>query len=274
MRITRSRIIQSMTLLIGASFAGTASSATLADLGFSPEQIRAITAQANAPATSPGIAFGSPVGFGAGWGVIGFGIAGQTTTNAQDDVDGSATVSFGLGDPTKWVGLQTDVNLISLQNDFGGDGTVNFKLHTILPGRSAVSVGVERAVKWGDAEKDPDENVYAVMTKIFSLNPSNPTNTVPLAINIGVGDGRFESNDNDGVGLFGGITLIPHQQISIITDWSGQALNAALSFVPFRRVPVSLTLGALNVTERDVNENDNQEPSTEFSGTIAYSVRF
>ena len=273
MRITRSWKYKSIALIAGAAFAGSASSATLtlADLGLSPEQIRAITAQANAPATSPGIAFGSPTGFGAGWGVIGFGVSGQTLPdNAQDDVDGSATVSFGLGDPVKWVGLQADVNIISLRKSFGDSGNLNLKLHTTLPGRSAVSVGVEGVGAWGDA-KSRENSVYAAFTKVFSLNPANPTNTLPLAINIGLGDERFESNRNDGVGLFGGFAFIPHPQFSIIADWTGQKLNAGVSVVPFRRVPLSLTVGALDVTERDIN---NVPGSTEFSATLGYAVRF
>lgn len=269
MRITRSRTIKTMALLAGAAFTGSASSATLADLGFSPEQIRAITAQANAPATSPGIAFGSQTGFGAGWGTIGLGIAGQTT---NDDVDGSASLSFGLGDPVEWVGLQADINVISLQDDFGEDGNVNLKLHTTLPGRSAIAVGVENISPWGRA-KDRDQNVFAVATKVFSLNPSNPTNTVPLTINIGVGDGRFESNGNDGVGLFGGFALIPHPQLSIIADWTGRHLNAGVSFVPFRRVPLSITLGAVEIEERDIN-NGGDFGEMEFSGSLGYAIRF
>lgn len=270
MRTLRSGMFKSLALAAGTLLAGNASAATLADLGLSPEQIRAITAMANAPATAPGLAFGSPTGFGAGWGIIGIGVSGQTVSNGSNDVDGSMSVSFGLGNPGRWVGLQADINVISLTDAFGEDGNIGLKLHTALPGRSAFAVGVENLAPWGFA-KGRDESVYAAYTKVFQLNPDNPVNPVPLSVNIGVGDGRFESNNNEGVGLFGSLAIVPWQQVSFIVDWAGQGLNIATSFVPFRRIPLNVTLGAINVTERAPGPADG---SAEFSASVGYAIRF
>lgn len=262
-------------VLAGTLISGAASAAaSLADLGLSEAQAEALLKRLNAPKSSPGIAFGSPVGFGLSWGQIGVGVGGATNDNPNvDDYDGSAAVSIGLGDANKWVGLEANVNIISLNDNgpnsaFGEDGSVNLKLHTTLPGQAAFAVGVQNIGRWGAAADDPDSSssVYAAVTKIYNLS-SNPLSPLPLSVNIGVGDGRFQNNGNDGASVFGGIAIIPHQKFSIITDWTGQDLNAGVSIAPFHNYALTITLGAVNLVER-------LDRPTEFAGGIGYSFKF
>lgn len=275
MRLTHSVNIRSVLVACGVAagslISGAASAATLADLGLSDAQAQALLNRLNAPAASPGIAFGSPVAFGMGWGQVGVGIGGATTDDANnDDLDGSASVSFGLGDARKWVALETTANIISITNNgansnFGEDGSFNLKLHTSLPGRAAFAVGVQNVGRWGGAEGG-SSSVYAAATKFFELS-NNPNKPLPLAVNVGIGDNRFENNGGDGASLFGSVAIVPHQQVSVIADWTGRDLNAGVSMVPLRQYPLTLSLGVVNLAER-------LGAKTEFAGGLGYSFRF
>ena len=175
-----------------------------------------------------------------------------------------------MGNAKKWVGLEANVNIISLNDNgpnssFGEDGSVNLKLHTTLPGQAAFAVGVQNIGRWGAAEVT-SSSVYAAVTKIFNLS-SDPLSPLRLSVNLGVGDGRFQNNARDGASVFGGIAIIPHEKFSIITDWTGQDLNAGVSIAPFRNYALTVTLGAVNLVER-------LSRPTEFAGGIGYSFKF
>ena len=217
-----------------------------------------------------GASFGSPIGFGADWGSIGVGVFGQTlpdefngTKIDDEDFDGSAALVFGIGDADKYVGLEAVVDVISLRSDFGEDGAFALKLHTNLPGGAAFAVGVENIGRWGAAEGGTS-SVYAVASKFFDLGG------MPLAVNVGLGDNRFNDDGDTGANVFGGLALYVHPQFSLIADWTGAALNLGVSALPIRSIPLVLTLGALNVSGEDVGGNDD----TEFGGALGYTFRF
>lgn len=235
-----------------------------------PQSVKdALLNQLKAPKGAPGIAFGSPVAFGAAWGDLYAGLGGNTLPdNSADDVDGSLALGFGLGDANKFVGLDTTIGIISLNEGFGEDGNVSLKLHTLLPNSSAFAIGLENTGRWGSAQTT-SSSVYAVYSKLWSLNAGS--RKMPFSTSIGVGSERFvdpgSDGNTDGVGVFGSVALQLHQQFSTILDWTGRDLNAGVSVVPFRTVPVTVTLGAINLTE-----NNNAE--VEFSAGIGYSYNF
>ncbi|WP_205527327.1 hypothetical protein [Solimonas sp. K1W22B-7] len=241
------------TLSCGAAFAQSSSAASGAT---------------NAPAAAPGLSLGSPIGFGASWGDVGIGVGGQTLDDSNsDDVDGSAALVVGLGDADKYVGLEAVVDVISLREDFGDDGAFALKLHTNLPGGAAFAVGVENIGRWGRAEGGRS-SVYAVGTKFFNLS------SMPLAVNLGIGDNRFNDAGDTGANVFGGLALYVHPQFSLIADWIGSSLNLGVSALPFRSIPLVLTLGALNVTGEDVGSGNQAIDDTEFGGALGYTFRF
>lgn len=260
---------------------------TLTDLGLSEAQARALTSALNAPAASPGMSFGSPVGFGADWGEIGVALGGQTLPDDNPNphsLDGSFAATFGFGNAQKYVGLEATVNIISLRKNFGDDGALGAKLHTTLPGRSAVAVGVENVGRWGTA-RNGKASIYAVGSKFFNLNPSSDDNPVPLAVNLGVGDNAFNKvrlhcvapgacfdEVDNGASVFGGFALYPIPQLSVIADWTGRSLNLGVSVTPFRSVGLVGTLGALNVTS--TYQGRQFGDSTEFGAGIGYNFSF
>ncbi|MDF1781845.1 MAG: hypothetical protein P1U67_11150 [Alcanivoracaceae bacterium] len=263
-------IAASAAMLSAAGFAETPSKRVLtpADLGLTEAQIRDLVRSALPPAASPGISMGSPVGFGASWGSAGIGIGGATAERLSQDVDGSAGVVFGLGDATKTVGLETSLNIISLTNnapgsDVGEDGNFGLKLHKTLKPDLAVSIGAENVMPWGAAD-NVDSSYYVAVTKFLVLGGDNPSS---LALNFGVGEGRFDYDGNDDVGAFGSIAWIPSEKYSLIADWTGRDLNAGVSLAPLHDVPVTITLGAINLGERLGQD-------TEFSGGVGYSFSF
>jgi hypothetical protein len=261
MRSERSTNVKTV-LAAGALVAGALASGTA-----SAQSSAAASGVTNAPAAAPGLSIGSPIGFGASWGDIGIGVGGQTLDDsASDDVDGSAALVVGLGDADKYVGLEAVVDVISLRENFGDDGAFALKLHTNLPGNAAFAVGVENIGRWGAAEAG-SSSVYAVATKFFSLGGD-----LPLAVNVGIGDNRFNDSGDTGANVFGGLALYVHPQLSLISDWTGASLNLGISALPFRSIPLVLTLGALNVTGEDLGGQFGDE--TEFGGALGYNFRF
>lgn len=224
-----------------------------------------------APRGAPGIAFGSPVAFGAQWGDLYAGLGGQTrekTVANNDSVDGSLALGFGLGDARESVGLDTTVGVISLTEGLGDDGNVSFKLHASLPNQSAIAVGLENTGRWGLA-KNTSSSVYAVYSKLWG--PTVFGKKRPLATSVGVGSERFvdidDSGDNEGLGMFASTALQVNRHVSTILDWTGVDLNAAVSVVPFRTLPVTITAGMINLTE-------NNGTDVEFSAGVGYSYNF
>jgi hypothetical protein len=287
-------VVVAGTVLAAGVSANTANAATLSDLGLSEAMIRALAASLDPPAAVPAISFGSPIGFGAGWGQVFVGLAGQTLPDtSDDDIDGSAAIGMGFGEPIKYVGVEASVNIISLTGrgrNSGEDGSFNFKVHTALPMQSAVAIGVENVGQWGDAEECGESSVFAVGTKVFSLRAEDPTNSMPLSLNLGIGSERFNDIEatqpifvngrvnecggsavaESGANLFGGVAFAPIEMLSLIADYTGRDLNLGVSIVPARRIPLVISLGAINVTER----YDEFGQELLFAGSVGYSFNF
>lgn len=254
-------------LMLGttSAHAQRAASLTAADLGLTEAQLQSLLQGSNAPSVAPGIVFGSPTAFGADWGTAGIGIGGATLPkSSDDDYDGSAGFVLGLGDANTFIGVETIVSVVSLKESFGEDGSVAFKAHTNLPGGMAIAVGLENTLRWGEAEQG-ESSVYIAGSKVLDLDPGS--DVLPLAITLGLGDNRFNDPGESGANVFGALALIPHEQFSLIADYAGTGLNLGVSIVPIRAVPLIVSLGFVNVTER--NEGDS-----EFAGGIGYSFSF
>ncbi len=227
------------------------------------------------PAISPGASLGTPVGFGAKWGQAFAGIAGTDGVGNTRRTDGSMSVGFGLGDPEKYVGLETTVSIISLKTKFGDSGAVNVAMHRWLPGNAAIAIGSENLGTWGTATKGPNikPNVYMALSKVFALQPDNPYHPYYLILSGGVGSGRFQSTVFDAytpginankVGGFASIGFHFHPQAAIVASWTGKDLNAGLSLVPLHDYPIVLNLGAVDLLKHN-------QPKARFIGSLGYA---
>jgi hypothetical protein len=247
-----------------AAATGAAQASSIADLGLTLEQVRALNAQLTAPIAAPGIAFGSPTAFGAGWGQAFMGVGGQTISTGEEDVDGSALVGMGFGDPYSYFALEMAINVVSLTEGFGTDGNWSFKAHHTFPDRSALAVGLHETGGWGDASRT-NSSPYAAYTRVFELDPASPKRPLTLALNAGVGKERFAGIGDD-FGVFGSAALAWHRQASVIADFNGRELGVAISVVPMYRVPLVVTAGFINLTER--------YEDTEFAAGVGYLKSF
>jgi hypothetical protein len=253
--------------LVAAAACGPAIAVGVNEIGLSADQIRSLNAQLTAPAAAPGIAFGSPVAYGADWGELFGGIGGQTVPpGGQHSVDGSLLLGLGVGDSSRTVGLEVSATIISLTGSFGDSGAFNAKVHRSLSGRASIALGVEGLEGWGDASSQ-DASTYAVYTQAFDLAPQSSRLPTPLVLNVGVGNERFTEPGKGGVGLFGSVSIHPHRQLSAIVDYTGVDLNAALSIVPLRQYPVVLTAGMINLTNRFGRDS-------EFAGGLGFLHQF
>ena len=247
-----------------AACCGVAQAGSVADLGLSLEQVRALNAQLTAPVAAPGIAFGSPTAFGAGWGQAFAGIGGQTVSTPGSDVDGSALLGVGFGDPSRYLSLEAAMNVISMTDSFGDAGNWSLKVHRAFGDRSAIAVGVTDIGGWGDAEETAS-STYAAYTKVLELDPANPKRPLTLALNVGVGNERYADPDQS-VGAFGSAALSWHRQSSVIVDFDGRDFGVAVSAVPMYRIPLVVTVGFINLAERHLDR--------EFAGGIGYLYSF
>ena len=223
------------------------------------------------PIATAAASFGFPLAFGASWGEAGAGVFVQTLDGVQDDADGAAGLVFGLGNAKKAVGLEVGLALSSLldnanaEGGFGDNGSFSAKLHTALPGGAAFAVGVNSFGRFGDSNDAGKSSIYAVGTKVVGLPVAGTKKN--LVLNLGIGDQDFAEPGEDGVNLFGSAALYFTQQVSAIVDYTGRFTNLGVSVAPFKSLPLTATIGALNV-------GDRYDAGTEYAISVGYGVKF
>lgn len=190
--------------------------------------------------SGPSISLGSPLGFGMEWGTValGGGIQ-QVVDDPRARFYGSNGVAIGIGQ-ARWLALELSAGVNHLY-EFGDSGGAGFKLHHSF-GYTAVSVGMDQAVRWGLASNG-NSSTYVALTRLVPL-----AEDVLLSVNLG---GKQSSDAALTKNLFGGVAILFNSRISFVTDYTGRDLNAGVSFVPVDRFPLSLTVGATNLLEKD-----------------------
>jgi hypothetical protein len=221
-----------------------------------PELPVVLTPSTLGPAASPGSSSGSPTAFGADFGSLFTGASFQERTRFTESSDGAVSAGFGLGDATKAVGLEVAVSVLDLTTNNGDDqafdrGSFSFKLHRRFPNNFAVAVGYENAIVWGFT--DAGSSLYGVGSKIFQLQDSPRKPFSSLTVSLGVGNGRFQSEDDfnadkDNLNVFGSAGLRVLEPVSVIADWTGQDLTLGASIVPFRNIPIVITPAVADIT--------------------------
>lgn len=227
-----------------------------------------------APPAAPGMTFGTPTAFGAGWrqGFVGLsGIAWLDNDVNDNDVDGSMSFGAGFGDASETVGVELSVGIISLTNNFADSGTVGAKIHKIIPDTDGlgVALGWDNVLNWGDAKKAED-TAYVVASKKFILRPE-ADHQYPLSVSLGVGTGTFRTindiaADNNDLNLFGSVGVQVLPKLSVASSWTGSQLNVGFGVVPFDS-PLAVTIGFNDVTEK-------KSLGAAFAMNVGYSFSF
>lgn len=206
--------------------------------------------------SSPGTSFDVPTAYGASLGDVGIGVGFASRTRFTETADGGGGITFGLGDPYNAVGFDVGIGLNDLgingNGSFGSRGSFLFKLHRVLPEDFRIAVAVENALVWGCS--DADTSVYGVVSKTVRLKESRFEPFSRLYLNVGVGSGRFRTedqvnNDTGSVGVFGSVALRVIDQMNVFTEWTGQDLGVGLSIAPFPEIPIVITPAAVDITD-------------------------
>ena len=199
---------------------------------------------------SPSLNFGTPSGFGAYWGSAFVSAIGTTPGTKRDgNIDGSVSVGFGLGS-SDTIGAELSYNQGSIKN-FGRNGTFDAKIHRIVYAEGTNQVSV--SVGWNTFAQHVTESVansvvYGAISSYSQLQAGDKYNTMPISFTVGVGGGSF-SKDRASVAVFGGFGVQVHPQFSVGAAWSGQGINAGVSYVPYPAIPLTFVLTGGDLTE-------------------------
>lgn len=202
------------------------------------------------PRGVPGISSGSPIAFGANWHDAFVGVGYQAPVRYSDDADGGAAIGIGFGNARDAIGLEVVVNPLStFRSGVGNRVGFSAKLHKLFVGNWGIAAGVQNIIM----NKNPDSgdpSIFGVVSKVIDLKG---TRLLALTLSGGVGNEGFRlekdiREDNSTIGVFGSAALRVHEQVSLIADWGGQDLTAAVSFVPFAAFPLVITPGIADLT--------------------------
>ncbi len=202
---------------------------------------------------APGSTLGSPSASGAGGGDYFFGAGYQERTRYTSRPDGGFGAGTGLGDPESGVALEATVtSFSSVRHGFLTIGGASFKLHhRDVQHLMLYAVGIEDAVTWGHV--DGGTSFYGTIGHVIPLRVAENAAFGVLSTSIGIGTGRFRSeadirNHRHTVGVFGGVGLRIVRDVAATADWTGQDLDAGLTFTPFAGRGIVGTMGMADIT--------------------------
>ncbi|MCQ9626476.1 hypothetical protein HS141_05760 [Cetobacterium somerae] len=204
----------------------------------------------------PGFTMGAPSGLVSGYGVAFAGIAGRRDS---DTTDGALAFGMGFGNPDV-IGGSVSIGVGSIDPRDGGSfnrGNLNLNVgHHFKEYGLGWSVGMTGLDLWHAKNIDgdyQDPSFYTSLTKLW------PNEFVPFSVTAGLGNNSFadinRSKDRkDKVDGFGAISFYLIPQLSLVIDYTSNILTTGISVVPFPDYPISVNLGATNLTEQGPNE--------------------
>lgn len=207
-------------------------------------------------ATLPGFSLGAPSGLVSSYGVAFAGLSGRRDSS---DTDGALAFGMGFGDVEK-IGGSVSIGVGSIDPRDGGSfnrGNLNLNVgHHFKKSGIGLSVGMTGVDLWHASKLDGDNqdpSFYLATTKLF------PNEYAPVALTVGLGNNSYadinkENDRKDKVDGFGAIAVYIKPQLSVILDYTSNILTAGIGVVPFPDYPISLSLGATNLTEQGPND--------------------
>ena len=201
----------------------------------------------------PASTINTPTAYGQQWGDIYAGVGYQNRIRYDDWSDGVAAAGIGLGNPSRYVGLDVSLSLLDTYTEFGTDRSLSVKLHRQLPYRTAIAVGHENL--WHTDGTDGGSSRYVVVSKVM-LFRDRPTSALgSMVVNVGLGNDRFLpetqfARGEDGVNAFGSVGVRLLRPVNAVANWTGQDLALGLSIAPVRTWPLVITPAVMDVTGR------------------------
>ena len=201
----------------------------------------------------PGFTINAPAGLVPGSGVVFAGISG---TSNSDDTDGGLGFGFGYGNPYESVGGAASLTIGSIDPRDGGSfnrGGLNLSLgHVFSEYGLGAAVGVTNIDLWhADHDQKLDPSFYGAVTKLL------PNDIAPMTLTVGLGNNIYADVDEDGdkkdkVYPFVSLAAYVLPQMSLIADFTSGITSAGVSVVPFPSIPVSMTMGAYDISDETV----------------------
>ena len=201
----------------------------------------------------PGFTINAPAGLVPGAGVVFAGISG---TSNSDDTDGGLGFGFGYGNPYESVGGAASLTIGSIDPRDGGSfnrGGLNLSLgHVFSEYGLGAAVGVTNIDLWhADHDQKLDPSFYGAVTKLL------PNDIAPMTLTVGLGNNIYADVDEDGdkkdkVYPFVSLAAYVLPQMSLIADFTGGITSAGVSVVPFPSIPVSMTMGAYDISNETI----------------------
>jgi hypothetical protein len=201
----------------------------------------------------PASTINTPTAYGQRWGDLFAGVGYQDRIRYDDWSDGVASLGFGLGNPTRYVGLDVAFNILDTYTEFAEDRSLSLKLHRRLPFRTALAVGHENL--WHTDGTDGGSSRYVVVSKLMLFRDRPTTALGSMVVNVGLGNDRFLSEEafargEDGVNVFGSVGVRLLRPVNAIANWTGQDLALGASVAPVRTWPLVITPAVVDVTGR------------------------
>lgn len=208
------------------------------------------------------ISFLNPSGLGGNLGAVGIGLAGQNRTRGARKAkpDGNAGVYIGLGDPYKYVGVGTSVNIFGLSNTYGstgnfGEGGLDVSINRLFLKVLFLKLGVCNLTNWGVKKRTIvlQKSYFGAGTMFLRLNKKEFGQPFSyIAFTAGVGNGLFRKdkdldlNNSGQFNPFVSIAMPILRKNNIIVEWTGYDISTCISsnIVFFKRLPVFINLQA------------------------------
>ncbi len=202
---------------------------------------------------TPAVAFGVPTAFGANGRdvyAVASGHVGRSPSGWFRD--GAVFLGTGLGNSRRLIGVEATFAVYDLVGDTFAERSLSVKLHRRLGTRWAVAAGMENMILAG--RTDGGKSVYGVVSGSLPLRGEQQA-FGRLTLTAGVGDGRFNAYENvrrgrNAAGVFGAAALRLVPRVSALVSWTGQDLNAGLSWAPFPEWAFVVTPVLLDVDRR------------------------
>ncbi len=196
-----------------------------------------------------------PTGFGANFGDIFF------TAGYQDRVPGTGYgAGIGLGNAKDYIGAEASYSTSSGNgnNSIFNQGAGNFKLHKAFGDNFSVAAGWENAIRQ-NLPSTTRNTFYGVATAVLPVGTSSN-----FTASVGAGNGRFRylsdiNTDRDTYNVFGSLGFRATENIGVVADWDGNALNLGL--------PLTVKLGdslGLQVVPSLLNVSGSNGGSSQF----------
>jgi hypothetical protein len=190
-------------------------------------------------------------------GVLGVGANTQNTTRLNNNTwgpDGSAKLTFGLGNPEKTLGTDFRLNIYGISNSSGqqnnvGESTLDIHFSKKITDNIWAGIGGYDLIGWNASAPNKVKSIYGAMAYTLSLRSDSVFFMRKLYITAGVGSGRFRTDAQFSLkrslpfSVFGSIAFQIIPEGNIIAEWSGYGLYSGFSLFPFKKLPFQMMIG-------------------------------